>query len=157
MPWTTPKSWDVNELLTAADLNTHLRDNLNALKEPPTASYALAATYSTTSSSFVNVDSTHLALTITTTGGDVLIGFAGAWQLSQSTYAGYLTVTMDGANLGGASGVVGSGAATLTPVSFVILATNVPAGAHTFRLQWRVESVTVYLNGQGQFWAREVS
>jgi hypothetical protein len=30
MAWTTPKRWSFNELVTAAMLNTHVRDNLNA-------------------------------------------------------------------------------------------------------------------------------
>ncbi len=30
--WTTPKTWQVDELLTATDMNTHLRDNLDYLK-----------------------------------------------------------------------------------------------------------------------------
>lgn len=29
MSWTTPRTWTVGEVLTAANLNTHLRDNLN--------------------------------------------------------------------------------------------------------------------------------
>jgi hypothetical protein len=31
MAWTAPKTWVVGEVLTAANLNVHLRDNLNAL------------------------------------------------------------------------------------------------------------------------------
>lgn len=31
MAWTTPKSWSVGELVTAANLNTHLRDNMSAM------------------------------------------------------------------------------------------------------------------------------
>lgn len=31
MAWTAPKTWTVGEVLTAANLNLHLRDNLNAL------------------------------------------------------------------------------------------------------------------------------
>lgn len=33
MTWTTPKTWAANDVLTAADLNTHLRDNLTAASE----------------------------------------------------------------------------------------------------------------------------
>lgn len=29
MPWTIPKTWTVNEVLTAADMNTFVRDNMN--------------------------------------------------------------------------------------------------------------------------------
>jgi len=32
MAWTTPKTWSVGEVLTAANMNLHLRDNLNFLK-----------------------------------------------------------------------------------------------------------------------------
>lgn len=31
MAWTTPRTWVVGEIVTAALLNTHLRDNLNAI------------------------------------------------------------------------------------------------------------------------------
>lgn len=31
MAWTTPKTWESSELVTAALMNTHLRDNLNVL------------------------------------------------------------------------------------------------------------------------------
>src|SRR4030095_8765276 len=30
MAWTTPKTWSAGETLTAANFNTHIRDNLNA-------------------------------------------------------------------------------------------------------------------------------
>lgn len=32
MPWTSPKTWVVGAILTAAELNTNVRDNLNYLK-----------------------------------------------------------------------------------------------------------------------------
>jgi len=32
MAWTTPKTWAYNDLVSAADLNTYLRDNQNLLK-----------------------------------------------------------------------------------------------------------------------------
>ena len=32
MAWTTPKTWAANDVLTAADMNTHVRDNLDALQ-----------------------------------------------------------------------------------------------------------------------------
>lgn len=33
MAWTNPKTWSVGELVTAANLNTHVRDNLNVIGE----------------------------------------------------------------------------------------------------------------------------
>jgi hypothetical protein len=35
MAYTTPKTWTVGEVLTAANLNTHLRDNVSYLANPP--------------------------------------------------------------------------------------------------------------------------
>lgn len=32
MAWTTPRTWVAGELVTATQMNTHLRDNLNVLK-----------------------------------------------------------------------------------------------------------------------------
>lgn len=36
MAWTTPRTWVAGELVTASMLNTHIRDNLNALAPSPT-------------------------------------------------------------------------------------------------------------------------
>jgi len=35
MAWTTPRTWVTRELVTAAIMNAHVRDNLSALKSPP--------------------------------------------------------------------------------------------------------------------------
>lgn len=37
MVWTTPRTWVAGEVVTAANLNTHLRDNLKAIGDPWTA------------------------------------------------------------------------------------------------------------------------
>lgn len=36
MAWTTPKTWATNEVVTSANLNTHLRDNMLFVGAPPT-------------------------------------------------------------------------------------------------------------------------
>jgi hypothetical protein len=173
MSWTQPKTW-TNEPLVAGDLNTHLRDNLEALKEPPTASYVLneSSDYSTTSTSFGNVDGTKLSLTITTSGGDVLIGFYGTFKPGNNANIGYLDVEMDGLRIGGDDGLIAVERAATgatpnrLPISFVRLVTGLAAGSHTFKLQWKVNGGTGELYaGAGtlgtdlhpQFWVREVS
>ncbi len=168
MPWTTPKTWVNSEPLTAADLNTHLRDNLNALHAPPTAAFLAneVANYTTTSSTFVNIDNTDgkLSLTITTTGGDVMVGFVG--YVYGSGNIGYLDVEMDGTRIGSDDGLA-IFYNTIATTSFVILKTGVSAGSHTFKLQWKITAggtATLYA-GAGtsgadlhpQFWVREVS
>ena len=43
MTWTDPKTFTVGELLTAADLNAYVRDNLAFLFDPPTVTVRLTA------------------------------------------------------------------------------------------------------------------
>lgn len=156
MAWTTPRSWSVNELLTASLLNTHLRDNLLALKAPPTASYVFAGPYTTTSTSEVDVDTTNLTLTIVTTGGDVLVGWLGTVHMSVSGNTCTLNVTMDGANLLSIGNVGQFNQANLIAGGFTALKTPVAAGAHTFKLRWKVSANQANM-GSGMFWVREVS
>lgn len=169
MPWTNPKTWTTGELLSAADLNTQLRDNLNALKAPPSAQFLAneSTNYTTTSTTFVNVDNTagKFNLTITTTGGDVMIGFTG--NFNTGGFNLYLDVELDGARIAGDDGLlVVSGAVAVQHGSFVHLKTGVTAASHTFKLQWKMGGGTGTLYaGAGtalydvhpQFWVREVS
>jgi hypothetical protein len=56
MAWTSPATWVTNQLVTANDLNTQVRDNLNALKNPAGSIVTLTSPISTSSTSFVEVD-----------------------------------------------------------------------------------------------------
>jgi len=163
--WTTPKTWTTGEALLAADLNTHLRDNLLALKGPATESYECdeGADYTTVSTSFVDVDATNLALTIVTTGGDVLVHFHG--DINNSAAAAFLEVDQDGAKVGGDDGILKVPNVNNQAVSFTRLITGLSAASHTFKLQWKVVSGTATLYaGAGtanndvhpQFWVREI-
>lgn len=175
MPYTSPRTWLVGEVPTAAIFNTHLRDNLIALKDPPTAIYNVneAADYSTSSTSFVDVDGTDLALSITTTGGDILVGFVG--NVVNNANCAAFDVTLDGVRQAGDEGIIQAGhirSDHALPVSFAYLIRSVSAGAHTVKLQWRVDAsaVTMYAGAGSagvaygaladthpQFWIREVS
>lgn len=173
MAWTTPKTWNVDELLTAANLNTHLRDNLNALKSPPTGHYECneAADYTTTSTSFVDVDGTNLALTFTTNGGDVLVHFHASVMHTASGRICF-DVAVDGNRVAGDDGMIGgyvpvsASGYPMVQMTFTRLLTGLSAGEHTFKLQWKTSGATARLYaGAGtswgdlhpQFWAREVS
>jgi hypothetical protein len=174
MSWTEPKTW-TNEPLVAGDLNTHLRDNLEALKEPPCAHYELneSGDYGVTSTSFVNVDGAKLALSITTSGGDVMVAFHGFVRAGTNSDTLYMDVDLDGiARIGGDDGIIAvmraasGGSPTRIPISFVRLVTGLAAGTHVFTLQWKVSGGTGELYaGAGtsgldlhpQFWVREVS
>lgn len=171
MAWTTPASWSVDQLVTADDLNTQLRDNLNALKTPPSAHYEPneASDYQTTSSSFANVDGTNLALTVTITGSEVMIGFHGTVQSSVPAGICFDVRVDDLANVGHDDGIIRvrpDSASDEQCVSFVRLVTGLADGQHTFKLQWKTASGTATLfAGAGtswkdmhpQFWVREMS
>jgi hypothetical protein len=158
MTWTTPKTWATGEPLTASDLNTHVRDNLDALKTPPTDSFNGALNKNTTSTTFISIDA-GLDLSITTSGGDVLVGL---W---------IATLRVNGAGIGGAIRLLVDDA----PVAYQYhvwgvsngdrsfagsyLAEGLAAGAHTFKLQWSVLTGGYTLTSPNvgwQFFAREV-
>jgi hypothetical protein len=171
MAYTTPKTW-TNEPLIAADLNTHLRDNLEALKDPPGANYECneVADYSTTSASFVDVDATNLALSMITNGGDVMLHFHGvvAHSLLNTNSVVQFNIDVDGSPHAANDGIMAvyciNGAAN---VSFTRLITGLAAGSHTFKLQWKnyISGTATLYAGAGttkydvhpQFWVREVS
>lgn len=60
MSWTTPRTWTTGDTITAALLNTHLRDNLNYLYDPPGCLAIRTSNQSITSGSqtVVNFNST---------------------------------------------------------------------------------------------------
>jgi hypothetical protein len=155
--------------VTAALLNEQMRDNLDAVKNPPTALTNVneAANYSTTSTTFVDVDNVDLSLSITTGGGDVLIGLCTS-VLSGNGFGVGFDVTMDGIRILGDDGLVqNNNGGDVEIISFAIMRRSVSAGLHTFRLQWRSQTgvaVTMYagagtanLDAHPQFWVREVS
>jgi L-2-hydroxyglutarate oxidase LhgO len=163
--WTTPKTWSTGEALSANDMNTHIRDNLGALKAPPTAAYTPdeAANYNTSQTTFVDVDASNLALTITTTGGDVMVGFHG--HIFANGGICHLDVEVDGTREAGDDGITAVYTNNHEAVSFTLLITNLDAGSHTFKLQWKVTagSAALYagagtanLDVHPQFWVREI-
>jgi hypothetical protein len=150
MAFTAPSTFTAGQLITANDLNTQLRDNLIALKDPNSASYILneSSDYATTSNAFVNVDATagKLSLSITlAVQADVFIFFTGSVESSAAARANF-DIAMDGTRIGGDDGLLIVGMNTINlsmPVSLTFLKTAVPAGSHTFNLQWKTNTGTL--------------
>ena len=150
MTWTTPKTdWTSDDLVAASDMNV-IGENLAALKNPSTAAYATAADMSiSNSSAFADIDS-NFNLTITTTGGDVLVHFHGT-----VTHSGLrIDVDVDGTRQGDAAYGIRRGGLNHELVSFSRLIQGLSAGSHTFKLQGRSSSAT--LRAGAQFWVREI-
>lgn len=174
MSFSDPITFVANQRLTKDQLNVALRDNMDALKNPPTASYitfAHSADYSTTSTSFVDVDATNMALSITTTGngnggnGDVMIGFTGTLYSAGSIRI-YLRILEDGVALNADDGLLVSEGSGTRPASFMFLRANVTPAAHIYKLQYKASSGTGILlanagtstrDCRSQFWVRELT
>lgn len=150
MSWTTPKTWANAELLTSGNMNTHLRDNLNALKTPPTAGPTSAGLTGYTNTSYTNIGG---LLTMTTHGGAVMMFMTGTGR-GTGTDTMLLGYRIDGGTdvevLRDQNSVVG-------PMSFALLITGLSAASHTFQLRVRSLAGASVLAGIMQFWVREIS
>jgi hypothetical protein len=149
--WTTPKTWADEELVTANLLNTHLRDNLNALKAPPSDQVVRNndAAYTTTSATLVEVDSTNLKCTITTGGGDVLVWFVGTFSASSGTNV-VLDILIDATTRVAAdyNGLVAESLGTTKAVITIppVIISGLEEGEHSFTLMWRSTGETIRLH-----------
>lgn len=169
MAWTTPKTWS-SEPLTSIDLNTYVRDNQNHLKDRLDASanrvISSGTALSTTANAFVDVDATKLALSLTTHGGDVLLGFTGTVQHDRSSAETSFNVAVDGVDYIADDGVIGyksdydGDTDRMKPISFVLLISGLSAGSHSFALRWQTSAGNTasmdVVNLHPQFWAKEV-
>lgn len=122
--------------------------------------------YTTTSTSFVDVDATNLALTITTTGGDVEVHFDGNAYNASLTEQIFFDVDVDGTREGLDDGFIYIITNSGKQPSFTRLITGLSAASHTFKLQWKTTASTATIPaGAGsagsdvhpQFWVREIS
>jgi len=161
MVWTTPRTWD-NEPTTAAKLTTELTTNQNALKAPPWDTYEAneVSNYGTISSSYADVDGTNYSFTLTTTGGDVLIGFNGG------ALDAYIDVSVDGTRIiNDTDGGLVDATAYGSGCCFAHIITGLAAGSHTFVLQFKTAAfagtilagVTATRDIHSQFYCREIS
>ena len=85
MGWTSPRTWVASEVVTAALLNQHVRDNLNALN-----GYVLKTADESVTSSTTLQNDDHLLYTIGATGTYVFD--LHLWALSAANAAGDIAV-----------------------------------------------------------------
>lgn len=151
MGWTTPVTWSNGSVPGATDLNAQIRDNLLFLfsgRALQKIAYEGSADKTTTSTSFVAVDTTNLRCTLTVTTGRVLVFGRGNWSNSTTTAQMYADFLMDGAtraggtNNGLAQQETGSTGTGYWPFSILGIFTGVSSGSHTFDLAWKVSAGT---------------
>lgn len=162
MAWTTPTTRSVSELITPAEWNIDLVDNLLYLYSRPAASYTGVAggNYTVTSTSYVALDATNLKLTLTTSSGRVLVGVIMTAASSGMLTAGFRVNIDSGSSYGywSDSHLVYE---NLRVISFApLLLTGLSAGSHTFQLEVKVNvnTMTIYrATAQPvRFWVMEV-
>lgn len=142
--WATPRTWSTGELVTATLLNTHLRDQLTAIKTPASFRCIIdeASNYTTSSTSFTDIDATNLSATITTGGGAVMVFFMGTVVNSGASRI-YFNIDVDGSPVAADDGLIfGTATAFYGPFTLAYLVTGLSAGSHTFKMQWKAAANT---------------
>lgn len=153
MAWTSMTNLSTGDLVSEADMDA-IRGNIEYLLDPnkQIIKHDNGADYTTTSTSFVDVDATNLSLTITTNGGPVLVSAAFTWGANTGNITVYFDLDVDGASYTSSKGVHFEyyPASTGSHLGgFSVLVDGLTAGSHTFKLQWKVGSGTgrIYSNG----------
>jgi hypothetical protein len=111
-----------------------------------------AGNYTTTSGTFVDVDATNLALTITTLARRVRISLVASGLINTVNAFLYVDVDLDGARLGGDNGIIiqredSAATSRYRNMSFSWITDVLTAASHTFKLQWKVSAGTGTLVG----------
>lgn len=112
MAWSTPKSWNVGDVLTAADMNQYVRDQFNAVA--PVGSYILVAANATTVETTLN-------------GGWLECNGVSVLRATYPSLSSYLSGLTPSYPFGSADGTH----MTLPPASGRTLVTLAGAGGHT--------------------------
>lgn len=156
--WTAEKTWSVGELVTAALINTHLRDKVEYLKTPALANSGginLGADITGTSTSFAALDTTNLRVALPSTfpGGGILV-VLNATIINSVPTTVLFDVAVDGSRHGGDDGLFGvspSSATARFPVSFVRYIPGLTSGAHNIDLYYKnvAASTTTLYAGAG--------
>lgn len=145
MGWTTPLNPAPGRVISVADWNTYISGNDSYLLNRPGTNIVRnnGGAYTTTSTSFVDIDSTNLSITLAMSGA--------AAQISLTVVAGanvqfFLDLTIDGVRYAAGFGTgVGGSMNTAGMISSMVstsVRVQIGAGTHTFRPQWRVASGT---------------
>jgi hypothetical protein len=146
MGWTAPRTWTVGEVLTAGNLNTHLRDQLLYLKSGAGASVGTSET--TNSTTYVALATPGPAVTLTT---DVAAWVALYANLASDTGN---SIALMGFNISGATTVAAADVYALGYQAYTanaksvgntawFLVTGLTAGSNTFTAVYRAGSGTM--------------
>lgn len=148
MAWTTPKTWVTGEALTAADMNTYIKDNQLALFDRPNDSYVAneGADYTTANTSFEDIDGTNWSFTLTTTGAHLLAGLNAMCRHDTVNATVHFNIDIDGSPVEPDDGMFGmrfNVTSLRMNCSFTRLITGLSAAEHIIKLQWKTTAGNV--------------
>lgn len=158
MAFVAPITWS-SQLVTVAQFNEQIRDNMRALKDPPSGlSYVSARNYQVAGvGAWTAIDTGlvdgHFQHTITVVGDRVKCEFRGS--LNPKTNNGELgfNVAVDGVEYFPGAGIhfidpTAQSAATI-PLFWEAILTGITAGSHVFRVDWSATHTAFTLYGSG--------
>jgi len=149
--WIAPKTWTVDTVLPAADLNLQVRNNFEWLKNPPTAVATITTDVTTTSTSFVLV--TGLSVTLTTVGNTVLALVTLTMGVSVGGSSVYLDLHNGSGREGGTEGLLEHKKGTssdVSPAGMPYIIDGLTPGSNTIQVHWRVSGNTGTIHATNQ-------
>lgn len=151
MSWRQPKTW-LAESITLAKLNTEIRDQFLALKDPPTEIVDMDYTglnFPDESSAGWSAHPDY-QIELSTEGGDILVSFQACVNGTA-----YLDIGINGSRYGGPDGLQGSTISN-SQLAMYILLTDKPAATYTIELYVK-GSFTFHKYHCPQLFVREIS
>lgn len=157
MAWTSPVTWTPT-LVTVAMMNSGIRDNLNALKTPPSGlSYVSARNYQVAGvGAWTAVDTAlvdgHFQHNITIAGSVAKAVFRGSIQPKINNGEIGFNVSVGGTPKLPGAGIIWDAtamSANVMPIYFEVILTGLTPGANTIRLDWSATHTAFLLYGSG--------
>lgn len=151
MAWTAPRTWVTGEVVTAAQLNTHLRDNIFDLDRRTSPIQSIITTgQGTTSAAYTDMATVGPAVTVTVgTTGKVLVALYSAYSNGTSNFA-LMSYAVSGATTVGAADTRALQTATPSDVrnGMTVLEVGLNPGSTTFTAKYRSTGGTAGFSGR---------
>lgn len=141
--WTANRTWSAGEIVTAAIMNTYVRDNLDWLKTPIDSQAIFSTTFTTTSASYVDV--TGATVTLTGNGGGFDVIFVATVSGSSISTATFKILT-DSVTTECIEAVIFA-AGELKIITLFKHVAALSAGSHTFKIQATINAGTLSVYG----------
>lgn len=113
--------------------------------------FASGSTSSPTTTSASYADLAQMAITLTTTGGDLRCKFAGAFAHSDATKSAVVALALDGGTETFAFSIGAPAANKPFMVTTMGRFTGVSAGSHTVKVRWLTDGATLTANGTDRY------